>query len=171
MPSIHVCSLARLGQTVEATGARHILTLINAGTPVDRPASVLAENHVFLGFNDIVEPVDGMTLPGEAHVARVLDYIFAWDRADPVIVHCFAGVSRSTAGAFAALCALRPDLDERLIARRIRARSPEATPNSRFVALADAQLRRNGRMVAAVAEIGRGVTAYEGTVFGLSVDE
>ncbi len=33
---IHVCSLARLHATVQQTGARHIVTLINAGTSVER---------------------------------------------------------------------------------------------------------------------------------------
>ena len=94
-----------------------------------------------------------------------------WDRAAPIVVHCFAGISRSTAAAFSALCAARPDLDEEEIALRLRARSPEATPNARIVALADEILGRSGRMVRAVEKIGRGAEAFEGTVFALRLDE
>ena len=79
--------------------------------------------------------------------SEYLAFMERWDRAAPVVVHCYAGISRSTAAAFSALCAARPDLDEEVIALRLRARSPEATPNARIVALADEILGRSGRMV------------------------
>jgi predicted protein tyrosine phosphatase len=94
-----------------------------------------------------------------------------WDRRAPVVVHCFAGISRSTAAAFSGLCAVRPDLDEAEIAWRLRSRSPQATPNLRIVTLADLILGRGGRMVRAVEAIGRGSEAVEGTVFALRLDE
>lgn len=171
MSAVIVCPLSRLAATVENTGARHVVTLINAGTPVPLPASVERADHHYIAFNDILEPMDGMTCPADEHVGRFLDFFAGWNRLDPVIVHCFAGVSRSTAGAFTALCALRPDLPEDVIAARLRARSPQATPNARFVALADRALGRGGRMSRAIAGIGRGVDAFEGSVFSLPVDE
>ena len=100
-----------------------------------------------------------------------MHFVGRWDRQTPVVIHCFAGISRSTAAAFSAYCAIRPDLDEEKIAQRIRQRSPEATPNMRIVQMADDILDREGRMVEAVARIGRGVFAYEGTVFALHLDE
>ena len=170
MPEIHVCPLSRILDVAETSGARHMVTLISAGTPVPRPASVDTDNHLTLTFNDITVAMDDMTLPGEAHVAQFLEFINRWDQDSPVIIHCWAGVSRSTAAAFAALCALRPDVPEQAIAHAIRTRSPEATPNSLFVELADDLLARDGRMVDAVRAIGRGRSAFEGTVFALGVD-
>ena len=73
-----------------------------------------------------------------------------------MVIHCYAGISRSTAAAFIASCALAPDHDEAEIAKRLRTASPSATPNSRLVAVADHLLCRDGRMIAAVAGIGRG---------------
>lgn len=171
MSAIFVCSLARLEETVERSGARHIVTLINSGTPVPRPACVAAENHLFVGVNDICDPLEGMVCPEDSHVGEMLDFARRWNRAAPMVVHCFAGISRSTAGAFATYCALRPDLDETEIARRIRERSPAATPNARIVAIADRLLRRDGRMDAAIRAIGRGGDAFEGQVFSLDLDE
>lgn len=171
MSAIYVCPLSRLEETVQKTGARHIVTLINRETLVDRPESVEVGNHLFLGMHDICDPADGMVCPAEHHVETLLDFVRRWDRETPVVVHCFAGISRSTAAAFSAFCAMRPDLDEADIARRIRERSPEATPNARIVQMADAILGREGRMVEAVERIGRGVFAYEGTVFALRLDE
>ena len=171
MTAIYVCSLARLEETVERSGARHVVTLINSGTPVPRPASIEAENHLFVGINDICDPLEGMVCPEDSHVGEMLDFARRWNRAAPMVVHCFAGISRSTAGAFAAYCALRPDLDEAEIAWRLRQRSPAATPNARIVAIADRLLGREGRMQAAVAAIGRGGDAYEGQVFALDLNE
>jgi predicted protein tyrosine phosphatase len=167
---IHVCSLARLHDTVAETGARHIVTLINEGTPVARPAAVTADNHLFLGMNDIVQPLDGYIAPGEEHVGKLLRFIQRWDRSAPLVVHCWAGISRSTAAAFVSVCALNPRRDEEALATRIRDLSPEATPNLRIVTIADRLLGRDGRMVRAIEGIGRGRDAYEGTPFRLDLE-
>ncbi len=167
MPEIHVCSLARVADTVAASGARHMVTLINRDTPVERPDAVPADNHLFLAFNDITEPMEGMVPPAEAHVRELLDFIAGWDRDAPIVVHCWAGISRSTAAAFITLCALNPDKPERDLALALRRASRSATPNARLVALADDILGRGGRMVAAVEAIGRGEMAFEGEPFVL----
>tara|TARA_R110002020_G_C16251099_1_gene769815 strand:+ start:349 stop:855 length:507 start_codon:yes stop_codon:yes gene_type:complete len=166
---IYVTSLARLHETVERTGARHMVTLINAGTPVVRPQSVPEENHLFLGFNDITEIMDGMTPPGAEHIDQYISFLEGWDRATPLVVHCFAGISRSTAAGFIAACALQPERDEHEIAREIRKASPSATPNALLVALADERLGRDGRMSAAVKAIGRGADAYAGEPFLIAI--
>ena len=63
----------------------------------------------------------------------------------------------------------RPHRDEHEIARELRAASPTATPNARFVALADAALGRSGRMREAIASIGRGAECFEGEPFALEI--
>jgi predicted protein tyrosine phosphatase len=86
------------------------------------------------------------------------------------VVHCYAGISRSTASAFASVCALNPHRDEESIAQALRRASPTATPNIRIVSLADQLLGRGGRMVAAIETIGRGEIALEGTPFRLDLE-
>lgn len=169
MPEIHVCSLSRIKDTVAVSGARHMVTLINADTPVERPAAISPDNHLFLAFNDITVPMEGMVPPAEDHVREYLAFIDAWDRTQPIVIHCWAGISRSTAAAYIALCALDPNRSERDLAQALRLASPSATPNSRLVALADGVLNREGRMVDAIQSIGRGETAYEGEPFFLPV--
>ncbi|TCT06833.1 tyrosine phosphatase family protein [Aquabacter spiritensis] len=164
---IHVCSLARLHDTVAATGARHVITLINGGTVLTRPSNVDPTNHLFLGINDIVDEIEGLVAPGAAHMHELLEFVHAWPRAAPLVIHCYAGISRSTAAAYATLCALMPDHSEADLALRLREASPTATPNARIVALADAALKREGRMIAAIAAIGRGRDAFEGEPFVL----
>jgi predicted protein tyrosine phosphatase len=87
-----------------------------------------------------------------------------------MVVHCYAGISRSTAAAFIALCVARPERDEREIARALRAAASFANPNPRLIALADDLLHRHGRMVQAIAEIGRGELAFEGVPFALGLE-
>ncbi len=117
-----------------------------------------------------METQDGHILPGEDHVRRLLAFAGTWDQQRPMLIHCWAGISRSTAAAFITLCSLRPERNEAALALALREASPSATPNARLVAVADDILGRNGRMVDAIAAIGRGADAFEGTPFHLKVD-
>lgn len=166
---IHVCSLARLHDTVDQTGARHIVTLLRLVDRVQRPTRIAPENHLVLAVDDITMPVDGYTAPAHDHVQRLIDFVGAWDRASPMVIHCFAGISRSTAGAYVAACALNPQRDEMQIAWDIRRASRTAQPNSRIVSIADRLLKRNGKMVRAIDAIGPGDAATEGHPFRLDI--
>lgn len=167
---IHVCSLARLHETVADSGARHIVSLLDDSFFIERPRNVAPENHLRLRVHDISAPLDGYVLPEQEHVADLLEFVRCWDRRAPLVVHCFAGISRSTASAFASACALTPHRDEAIIAQALRRASPTATPNLRIVSLADRLLGRDGRMIAAIATIGRGTMATEGVPFRLELE-
>ena len=69
---IHVCSLARLHETVEATGAQHVVTLLKHTDRVERPRSVAPANHLILGMDDITVPTDGYTIPCDEHVTALI---------------------------------------------------------------------------------------------------
>ena len=167
---IHVCSLARLHATVEETGARHIVTLINDQTRVVRPGCVAEADHLMLAMHDIAAEMEGFNAPAEEHVRRLIAFAERWPRKAPMVVHCWAGVSRSSAGAFITACALNPRREEASIARAIREASATASPNVRLVEFADRVLGREGRMIAAVEAIGRGVECAEGTPFRIDLE-
>lgn len=162
---IHVCPLSRLEETVARTRAEHVLSVINVATPVTLPATVRPENHLFVGFNDILSPQEGLIHPSLDHVEAILGFARRWPRQAPLVVHCYLGVSRSTASAYIAACALAPERDEGDIAQALRAASPIATPNALLVEIADGVLGRQGRMRAAIAAIGRGREAMENEPF------
>ena len=166
---IHVCSLSRLYATVDETGARHIVTLLRLVDRVQRPTHIAPENHLVLAVDDITAPMDGYTAPAHEHVRRLIDFVTAWDRKAPMVVHCFAGISRSTAGAYVAACALNPKRDEMQIAWDIRRASRTAQPNARSVSIADRLLKRDGRMVRAIDAIGVADPATEGHPFRLDI--
>jgi predicted protein tyrosine phosphatase len=167
---IHVCSLAALPETVKATGASHILTVMANVDQVQRPKSVLPANHLKVQMDDIIEQIDGFVAPSDAHIEQVLNFVRGWNRSAPLVVHCYAGISRSTASAFAAVCALNPHRDEISIAKQIRAASPIAQPNRLIVSLADKALGREGRMLRALDQMGPGSMSVEGRPFRIDLD-
>lgn len=167
---IHVCSLARLYSTVEETRARHVVTLLRLIDRVQWPQHIVPANHLVLAVDDIIAPQEGYTVPAEEHVGRLIEFVSQWDRTTPMVVHCFAGISRSTGAAFVAACALNPRRDELQIARAIRAASPTAQPNARIVEVADRLLKRQGRMIRAVELIGPGEVATEGHPFRIDLE-
>jgi len=167
---IHVCSLAALPETVKSTGASHILTVMANVDQVQRPASVLEVNHLKVSMDDITEQMDGFLAPSDQHIEKVLNFVRGWDRSAPMVVHCYAGISRSTASAFAAACMLNPHRNEIEIARQIRERSPIASPNRLIVSLADKALGREGRMLRALDEMGPGSMTVEGRPFRVDLE-
>ena len=166
---IHVCSLARLHDTVASTGARHVVSLLGLEDNLRRPATVRPENHLWLKLHDISAPLEGFVMPQSEHVETLIAFVRRWRREAPLVMHCYAGISRSTAAAYVATCALRPECEERAIAAALRRASPTATPNVRIVALADGVLGRSGRMIAAIEAIGQGAFATEAEPFRLDL--
>ena len=168
MPTLHACPLSRLAETAAATGAGRLVTLVTPGLPpVARPARIAARHHLVLEFGDIARARPGHVLASEAHLDAFLAFVRDWDRAAPLVIHCYAGISRSTAAAYVAACALAPERCEAEAAAALRHASPSATPNPHLVALADARLGRGGRMVAAIGRLGRGTEAFEGRPFAM----
>jgi predicted protein tyrosine phosphatase len=135
-----------------------------------RPQSIREHNHLVISMDDIIEEADGFTAPALDHVERVLAFGRSWDRTAPMVIHCYAGISRSTASAFAVACALNPNRSELEIARRIRDASPFAHPNRLIVTHADRLLGRAGRMLRALDEMGPGNLTVEGYPFHIDLD-
>jgi predicted protein tyrosine phosphatase len=168
--AVHVCPLSAVPDIVARHNASHLLTCLQDAVLVETPRAILADRHLRLHIHDIAEPMIGCIAPDEAHVGRLIDFAHAWGGQGPMVVHCWAGISRSTAAAYTALCALNPEVPEELIARRLREASPTAYPNRLIIRLADDALGRRGRMVRAVESIGRGVIATEAVPFWMHAD-
>ncbi len=165
--TIYVAPLSLVETTVEHAAVSHLVTLINGEMPITTPHRIGPERHLRLSMNDICEPQPGLVVPCEDHVSELIRFALDWDRQAPLLIHCWAGISRSTAAAFISLCALNPGADEVELAHALRQASPTAYPNRRLVALADQALQRQGRMSVAVEQIGRGQLAEEAAVFAL----
>lgn len=164
-----VCGLAPLAQVIEARRPSHVITLLDPATLIETPAGITPDRHLKVGVNDICEPIEGMVPPDETTIAQVLEFGRTWDERAPMVVHCWAGISRSTATAFALACERSPEVSELEIARVMRRAAPHAYPNRRIVALADDLLGRRGRMVDAVDAMGDNGWVSSGTPFDFPV--
>jgi predicted protein tyrosine phosphatase len=112
-----------------------------------------------LRFNDIAEPRGGLVLPSRENMETILGL---GERGRTILIHCHAGISRSTAAVYALACQQAGPGHEIDLAMSLRALSAAATPNPRMIALADDLLGREGKMISAIRAIGRGEEAYEG---------
>lgn len=165
-----VAPLRYVPELIAARKPSHVVTLLAPDIAPPHCPGIAPQRHLRLGFNDIVAPMAGFIAPDRGAVQAILDFGAAWDRAAPLLIHCSAGISRSTAAAYILACARTTPGGEDKCAVRLRAAAPSATPNSLMVALADQILGRAGRMTRAIQAIGRGAEAFEGTPFDLSVD-
>ena len=162
---IIVSPLAAVQLLVSKHKVSHVVSLLGPETPHRSFTGINDTNHLKLTFHDILEPSEGFTAPASEHVETLIDFLKTRQGDDPLLIHCWAGISRSTASAFTAMCLYHPDVDERRLARQLRSLSHVATPNRRIVTFADDILNRQGRMVDAIDDIGRGENAYEGVIF------
>ena len=127
--AIHVCPLSAMPDTVARSKASHVLTWLQDEIVVETPPLILPERHIRFHIHDISEPLVGYAAPGREHIDELIEFALDWGGRGPIVVHCWAGISRSTAAAYTALCAINPDAsearDRHALARGLADRLPE----------------------------------------------
>lgn len=140
-----------------ARSVTHVLTLVDPETPEITAFEDYDDHHRReMRFHDIIEPAAGKIMPTPEHVAEILT--FGQELADSsdtrqdghLLVHCYMGVSRSTAAMLSLLAQVHAEETEERLFERLREIRPRAWPNSLMVGYADAQLGRGGRLVEAL---------------------
>jgi predicted protein tyrosine phosphatase len=157
MPTILVSPLKTIGEVAGRHGVREMISLIAERQDFHRPGCIDPARHLTVAVNDIAfAGKDGLVAPEDGHVMQIIAFARAWDQGLPLLVHCWMGVSRSPAAALIAALAVAPEHDDHDLARRLRAASPQASPNARLIEIGDRLLAREGRLMSAVKAIGRG---------------
>lgn len=162
MSLIIVTPLSELEPTIRRDRPSHIVTLLSPEHMIETPPDFAADHHLRLSINDVADVWAGEAPPAAEHVQQLIDFGRGWTAQFPLLVHCWAGISRSTAAAYILLCDRHEAGLEGAIARALRVRAPHACPNTLMIRLADELLGRNGRMIDAVQSIGRGTIAAIG---------
>ncbi len=90
--------------------------------------------------------------PDRNAVYRILLFSQAFTAKDRILIHCRAGVSRSTAIACAVLAQHSPAGKEKEVVAHVRTLRPFMVPNFLIIRLADDILQRGGNLVTAVAK-------------------
>lgn len=166
MSTIFICPLIDLPTHAATCQPSHVLSLLGDDDFPPTPPGVLADRHLRLRFHDIDIPANGMQAPEASHIEAILAFGAEWACAGPAIVHCYAGVSRSTAAALTLIAQANPG-HEAAAARLLRQRAPHAKPNRRMIALADRALGLDGRLEAAVEAMGEPDFASMGALVAL----
>lgn len=151
---VTVCGIPELPQH-SSTGVSHVLSIIDTYEP--RPAALddfFEIDHELIRFDDVVAEYPGYEACTPAHIVKVLEF---GERvhANPqghVLVHCHAGISRSTAAAAILMAQHAPGQEEAAFLKLLGMRK-HGWPNTRMVEFADELLKRDGAML-------RGLAAY-----------
>ncbi len=163
-----VCPLSQVEAVRAARQPSHVLSLLSPSGDGPVWSDLPPDRTRLLQFHDIAEPRPDLTPPTKAMIRELLAFGRSWDGEQPLLIHCWAGVSRSTAAAYILACDRQPG-EEEALAQALRAASPTATPNPLMIRLADGLLRREGRMIRAIAVIGRGAETDVGQPFEVAL--
>lgn len=164
MRVIHVTPLDELANVISSTGAKRWVSFAAPGKSEPAPEQFKGER-LALEFHDISEPQAGLQAPSRDDAKRLITFFMASN--DDLILQCWMGVSRSTAGALIALLLSDPERDCAKAAARLRQAAPFATPNPLLIAHADDVLGLDGHLIKATRSIGRGTTTDRGRPFTL----
>jgi len=88
--------LNAVGLMVRQCRASHLLTCLHDDL-VQTPITIERARHLRLVMHDIAEALPDHTPPDARHIARIIDFAHDWGGHSAMVVHCFAGISRSTA--------------------------------------------------------------------------
>ena len=149
---IYITSLANMPNLVEQFDVRDLVSIVGEDFQPPTPAQIQPSRHHRCSVDDIVEAKPGLKVPKNEHIAELIEFLNTWDAETGLLIHCHAGVSRSTAAALIAHTLKTNDPSKSAIA--LRKASPYAWPNSRIVALADSIMGLNGQLVRALKDMG-----------------
>jgi HEAT repeat protein len=156
LPQIWITSFSEAAEYIaeKRDSLKYLISIGTPGTPL--PVGFDSVPHrLRLEFSDIDEPVSepDMIMPSPGDVLKIVEFASLVARKDgDVLVHCHAGVSRSTAAALTVWAVLlgaeesSQELDVRAMSN-VLAATPLARPNRWLVELADEILGREGKLV------------------------
>jgi predicted protein tyrosine phosphatase len=156
-----VCGLDELPRH-RASGVSHVLSFLDPEAPEpEMLAAYPPHRRAVLRFHDVIERAHSAVAPEEGDIARLLAFAReAWRPSSPappahLLVHCHAGVSRSTAASFLILAEAHPAWSGREILEEVLRLRPQAWPNLLILELGDALLGRGGEILEAAATLYR----------------
>ncbi len=162
-PRMTICGILELGEHF-AAGVTHVLSIL--GPNGDDPpefAEFAPHRRLVLRFHDVIEPLSDQMGPTRTDVERLLAFgREVGETPDAhLLVHCRAGVSRSTAAATLIMMQANPEWSASAALEAVAALRPRVWPNLLILEFGEALLRRDGEIVAAVGAIYRRVLARD----------
>jgi predicted protein tyrosine phosphatase len=150
---VTICGLDELACHC-AGGVSHVLSILDPGWPEPEALGPFGlDRRLKLRFHDVIEAHPGWIAPERWDVELLLAFArdLAQLRQAHLLVHCHAGVSRSTAAAILVLAQTCPETPVEEAVREVVRLRPRAWPNLRMLELGDEILGRGGEIIEAAA--------------------
>jgi predicted protein tyrosine phosphatase len=146
---VTICGIDELGSHCEAR-VTHVLSILDPGWPEPEALGAFdSHRRLELRFHDVIEAGPGWIAPERCDVEQLLTFgrDLTEARGTHLLIHCHAGVSRSTAAATLILAQARPDRPAEEVLQAVVRQRSHAWPNLRILELGDALLERRGEVV------------------------
>lgn len=157
MNRIIISSFAHATQYVADHNPEFILSICDPGSESLVKRGTACKEHCILEFHDVVQvfgsgPYDYI-VPSTTHAATIMEFGRRWDGQGDLLVHCYAGVSRSSAAGLIILATIAPNqiVDA---AKKLRESGPWLWPNDLLIECGDHVLGSNGRLIATAEAMG-----------------
>ena len=156
---ITVCGLDELA-AIGPSRPTHVLSILDPDWPVPEAFGTYGEHEKLeLRFHDIIETNTQERPPTQDHIDALLAFGRDLQSEPPadahLLVHCHAGISRSTAAMSLILAQALPENQANQILAEVLRIRDKAWPNLRMLELGDATLHRGGTLPAAAHAIYR----------------
>ncbi len=157
--TITVCGLEELAGHADRK-VSHVLSILDPDQPEPEAFGAYGEHaRLELKFHDIIEETAGFEAPQPAHVEKMLEFgqnlLSDPEAVRHLLVHCHAGISRSTAAMTLLLAQAQPGLSaDQVLAQVVHIRE-RAWPNLRILTLGEELLGRRGEFTTAAGSIYR----------------
>lgn len=155
LPHITICGFGAVRSYSRQEKFSHVISIWSASSSDEGPDEVRplfpASRVRIIHFDDI--EVAGAAAVTKDLMREILEFGSGLSADDKILVHCLAGVSRSSGVAFALACQFAGPGNEAAVLQQLVAKHPWIKPNRRVVYYSDDLLQREGRMNAAVSEI------------------
>lgn len=160
---IYVCNILELEEHADALRPERLISIVAPDQQPPTPRGMAPEAHLRVACDDITEPNPLEIAPDRRHVKQLIAFAREWNPLRPILIHCQAGISRSTAAALVTYAVHFPDSVD-LAAAHLRRTASYARPNPLIVALGDELLALEGRLITAVELMGPASIALHGSL-------
>ena len=145
--TLSICGLDELSGFLRLD-VTHVISILDPDYPApDGLAKIASEDRIIFHFDDATVPGAGRIHPASSDIEKLVDWSrsLSDSRVKHLLVHCHAGISRSTAAAAIILAEKNPGREAEIFEEIDRIR-PRNWPNSMMISLADQLLACGGAL-------------------------
>ena len=146
---IFVCGVHNLEYAINSIKPDSLISVVQESYQPDEKISSKINKHLRISIDDIVDKQLGKVIPTKKNVEILLKFFETMDLNKPTVIHCLAGISRSSACALI-LRRTQTDIPDIELVSKFRSLMPHAHPNKLLIEYADSLLNRKGELIASL---------------------